>query len=189
MKLKILNNNKPFKKKLTISPLAWVFAALLALILMVISFRVDFNLIGEKVEVMEDASHVPEGTDPGPFNTNPPTSGTHYEEHFTSEFFDENIYDYPEGFLVHNLEHGYAIFWYNCDLLSLEKCEQLKSEIKGVMEKARMYKVIAYPWPSIETPVVITSWGRMLRMEKFDPDLAFRYVIKYRNQSPEPQGE
>ena len=57
------------------------------------------------------------------------------------------------------------------------------------MEKANMYKVIAYPWPKIDVPVVITSWGRMLSMEKFDPDLAFTYVKKYREKSPEPQGE
>ena len=65
----------------------------------------------------------------------------------------------------------------------------MNNEIRGVMEKAKMYKVIAYPWPKIDVPVVITSWGRMLRMEKLDPDLAYRYVSKYRNHSPEPQGE
>ena len=52
-----------------------------------------------------------------------------------------------------------------------------------------MYKVIAYPWPKIDVPVVITSWGRMLSMEKFDPELALTYVKKYREKSPEPQGE
>ena len=25
-----------------------------------------------------------------------------------------NLPQYPEGYLVHNLEHGYVIFWYNC---------------------------------------------------------------------------
>ena len=44
------------------------------------------------------------------------------QNHFSSKFFDENTYEFPEGYLVHNLEHGYAIFWYNCDLLSAEEC-------------------------------------------------------------------
>lgn len=189
MKSKIVNGKKTYKKKLKISPLVWAGTAFLALILLLISFNIDFNPVGVKVEVMPDRSHVPVGTDPGPFNTNPPSSGTHYEEHFTSEFFNENTYDYPEGYLIHNLEHGYAIFWYNCDLLSPEDCSQLKSEIRGVMEKAKMYKVIAYPWPKINVPVVITSWGRMLSMEKFDPELALTYVRQYREKSPEPRGD
>jgi len=177
------------KKQFKLSPLAYVGGAILALILIIGSFNIDFNPVGITVDVMPDLSHVPEGTDPGPYNTNPPSSGIHYAEHFTSEFFDENTYDYPEGYLVHNLEHGYAIFWYNCDLLSTEACALLKTEIKGVMEKANMYKVIAYPWSKIDVPVVITSWGRMLSMEKFNPELALTYVKKYREKSPEPQGE
>ena len=176
---------KPFK----LSAPAYIGGAFFAIILLVISFNIDFNPIGVRVDVMPDRSHVPEGTDPGPFNTNPPSSGTHYADHFSSEFFNENSFDFPEGYLIHNLEHGYAIFWYNCDLLSAEECSLLKGEILGVMEKANMYKVIAYPWPKIDVPVVITSWGRMLSMDKFDPELALTYVKKYREKSPEPQGE
>ncbi len=187
MKSKVKLNQR--KKPLVLSPLAYVGSALFTIILLVVIFNIDFNPAGVKVEVMPDRSHVPEGIDPGPYNTNPPTSGTHYANHFSSEFFENNIYEFPEGYLVHNLEHGYAIFWYNCEILSNEECSLLKSEILGVMQKANMYKVIAYPWPKIDVPVVITSWGRMLRMEKFDPEMALNYVKKYREKSPEPQGE
>lgn len=187
MGLKIQSKRR--RKTFKLSPLAFIGGVLIAIILLVILFNIDINPVGVSVDVMPDSSHVPEGTDPGPFNTNPPSSGTHYAEHFTSEFFNENSYEYPEGYLIHNLEHGYTIFWYNCELLSAEDCSLLKSEILGVMEKAKMYKVIAYPWPKIDMPVVITSWGRMLAMEKFDPELALTYVKKYREKSPEPQGE
>jgi hypothetical protein len=187
MKSKVNSNQR--KKTFKLSPLAYVGSALFAIILLMVSFNIDFNPVGVKVEVMPDRSHVPEGTDPGPYNTNPPTSGTHYATPFSSKFFDNNTYEFPEGYLVHNLEHGYAIFWYNCELLSNDECSQLKGEILGVMQKAKMYKVIAYPWPKIDVPVVITSWGRMLRMENFDPEIALSYVKKYREKSPEPQGE
>lgn len=187
MRSKIQPNRK--RKPFKLSAPAYVGGALFAIILLVISFNIDFNPVGMSVDVMLDRSHVPEGTDPGPFNTNPPSSGIHYADHFSSEFFDENTYEFPEGYLIHNLEHGYAIFWYNCELLSADDCSLLKGEILGVMEKANMYKVIAYPWPKIDVPVVITSWGRMLSMEKFDPELALTYVKKYREKSPEPQGD
>lgn len=187
--MKKINSVYKRKKSFKLSPPAYIGGALVALVLLLVAFNLDFNPVGVKVDVMPTRDHVPAGTDPGPYNTNPPSSGNHYAEHFSSEFFNEKKYNYPEGYLVHNLEHGYAIFWYNCDLLGPEECTQLKAEIKGVMEEAKMYKVIAYPWPKIDVPVVITSWGRMLSMEKFDSEMAFAYVSQYREKSPEPQGD
>jgi hypothetical protein len=171
------------------SPILYVAGALMLIIVLVVALSVDFNPIGEKVEVMPSSDHVPEGTDPGPYNSNPPSSGKHYDEHFTSEFFEENEYEFPEGFLVHNLEHGYVIFWYNCDLLDESGCTELKDQIQSVMTRVNMDKVIAYPWPKIDQPVVMTSWGRLLRFNEFDPQLAYQYARKYHNQAPEPGGD
>ena len=171
------------------SPIVYAAGALLVIIILVIAVSVDFNPIGEKVDVMPSRDHVAEGDDPGPFNSNPPTSGTHYPEHFSSEFFHENEYEFPEGFLVHNLEHGYVIFWYNCDLLDESGCAELKDQIQSVMTRVNMNKVIAYPWQKIDQPVVMTSWGRLLRFDEFDPQLAYRYARKYHNQAPEPWGD
>lgn len=172
-----------------ISPIIYALGAILLIIVLIVAVSVDFNPIGEKIEVMPSRDHVSEGTDPGPFNSNPPTSGTHYPEHFSPEFFNENDYEYPEGYLVHNLEHGYVVFWYNCELLDESGCAELKSQIQTVMTRANMDKVIAYPWSKIDQPVVMTSWGRLLRFDEFEPQLAFRYTRKYRNQAPEPWGD
>ncbi len=47
--------------------------------------------------------HVPEGTDPGPYNSNPPTSGPHYGQEYEAGFFDEQSPEsrvkYTEGYL------------------------------------------------------------------------------------------
>ena len=177
------------RRKKTVSPLVYAGGALLAIILLLVAIRIDFNPIGEKIEVMVNSSHVDEGTDPGPFNSNPPTSGTHYPEHYLSEFFNEKADVYPEGYLVHNLEHGYVIFWYNCEILSAEACGELKIQIQSVMDRVDMDKVIAHPWPAIDQPVVMTSWGRLLRFDQFDPELAYRFAKKYHNQAPEPWGD
>ena len=145
-------------------------------------------LPGEAVAVMPDSSHVPEGTDPGPYNTDPPTSGRHYEVTFNAGFYNPGDVQspHPAGHLVHNLEHGYVIFWYNCSLLSEQECIELKDQIRGVMDAENNLKVIAYPWESTDVPVVMTSWGRMLRFEEFDPRLARDFVQQNRNKAPEP---
>ncbi len=144
----------------------------------------------EAVPEMPEVVHVAEGTDPGPYNSNPPTSGKHYSVQSFAGFNDagdlDSFGDFPAGYLLHSLEHGYVIFWYNCDVLSAAECEDMKDEIERVMGRVGDFKVIAFPWTSIEEPVVMTSWGRMLRFDEFDADIAEQYVRNFRNQAPEP---
>jgi hypothetical protein len=150
------------------------------------NFRAE---IGEAVPELP-AEHVNEGEDPGPYNTNPPTSGTHYAADLDAGFYDmgdiANLGPFPEGYLVHNLEHGYVIFWYNCEILDESACSQLKTDIQDVIKRERNIKVIGFPWPSIDVPVVMTSWARSLSFDTFDPGLARQFVRTYRNQAPEP---
>jgi len=148
---------------------------------------VDGSDLGESVLVMADSGHVEDGTDPGPFNSDPPTSGRHYDASTEAGFYDSDPFpSYPEGYLVHSLEHGYVIFWYNCDLLSAPDCDDLKAQIKDVMQGEANFKVIAFPWASIDVPVVMTSWGKLFKMETFDPEQATAFVQANRNHAPEP---
>ncbi len=142
------------------------------------------------VEEMESRAHVADGTDPGPYNSDPPTSGQMYSSPAAAGFNDvgsvDSFGEFPAGPIMHSQEHGYVIFWYNCDVVSEAECEDLKDEIEQVMGRVGNFKVIGFPWPSIEEPVVMTSWGRMLRFDEFDADLAEQYVKNFRNQAPEP---
>jgi len=145
--------------------------------------------VGEAVAILP-ADHVETGTDPGPYNSDPPTSGRHYPVEYNAGFYDETSTeagdDHPEGYLVHNLEHGYVIFWYNCTLVDAAGCATLKSQIKQVMSAFNDFKVIAFPRASIDVPLVMTSWGRIQRFETFDSDLATSFVRGNQNKAPEP---
>ena len=94
--------------------------------------------------------------------------------------------DYPEGYLVHNLEHGYVIFWYNCDLLDDNSCSVLKTQIQSVITAFNDIKLIAFPWESLDVPVAMTSWGQLQEFEVFNEDLAETFVDRNRNRAPEP---
>lgn len=146
---------------------------------------------GESIPIMENAeAHVPADQDPGLYNSDPPTSGPHYAEEYDAGFYDESSPEaqapYPEGYLGHNLEHGYVIYWYNCNLLDENQCATLKSQIKDSMAENGGVKLIAFPWESIEVPVVLTSWGQMLRMDEFDAGQAKNFISANRNHAPEP---
>lgn len=150
--------------------------------------------VGEVVKVSPDyVDHIEVGTDPGPFPSNPPAGGSHYPNEFDAGFYNENSAEaqlpYPEGYIGHNLEHGYVVFWYNCDALTDGNCETLKASIQAVMDDFGGVKLIAFPWPSLDVPVAMTSWGRLQRFESFDPQLATAFVEANRNQSPEPNAQ
>lgn len=141
---------------------------------------------GEAVPIMTSSPHVPTDSDPGQYNSDPPTSGLHYANELEAGFYDENIYTYPAGYLVHNLEHGYVIFSYNCDLLEEAACSDLKSQIRTVMNELGGTKMIAYPWPSLDVPLAMTSWGRLQRFETFDAEQAKAFYRANLNKAPEP---
>lgn len=141
--------------------------------------------IGEEIPIMT-SPHIPPDSDPGEYNSDPPTSGPHYSNEAQAGFYDANSYQYPAGYLVHNLEHGYIIYWYNCGLLDEAACSDLKSQIKSVMDEFNNVKVIAYPWDSLDVPVAMTSWGRLEKMETFNAAQARAFYRSNLNRSPEP---
>lgn len=49
------------------------------------------------------------------YKFNPPTSGNHYPSWISKGFYDEPR---PDGNLVHSIEHGYIIIWYDCEVKS-----------------------------------------------------------------------
>jgi hypothetical protein len=180
------------KRKKIISTLIWGGLGIaLAAVLGFIIWTAVRPAAGEDVPVMANAGdHVAEGQDPGPFNSDPPTSGRHYGNEYEAGFYEESDseaqFEYPEGFLIHNLEHGYAIFWYNCNLLDDSGCSELKNQIKSVIDEFNGVKVIGFPRATIDSPVVATTWGRMQRFNTFDENLAVNFVRSNRGRAPEP---
>lgn len=174
------------------SNLMWGVLAILALgIVGVFVWQGARPATGEEVEIPANyVDHIEEGADPGPYPSNPPAGGRHYASTFDAGFYDEDSPQaqvaYPDGYIGHNLEHGYVVFWYNCASVSDSECNTLKSEIKGVMDDFDGVKLIAFPWPSLDIPVAMTSWGRIQRFESFDPNTAAAFIRANRNKSPEP---
>lgn len=148
-------------------------------------------LAGETILHLEDATaHIPEGEDPGPFSSNPPTSGRHYGIPLAAGFYEEGDsitqVPYPEGYLLHNLEHGYIIFWYNCEIVDKSDCTELKSRIRTTIDDFQEYKLIGFPWPDMDFPLAMASWGQMQIFSGFDESAAKEFIQTNRNQAPEP---
>lgn len=138
-------------------------------------------------------NHVPTDQPPGPYNSDPPTNGAHYPSTLPARFYNESdlasLPSHPEGYLVHNLEHGYVIFWYNCQADPAIDCNTLKQQIQSVMNEYGGTKLIAFPWKTLDVPVAMTSWGRLLKLKSVDLDIMRQFVRSNRYQAPEPTGE
>lgn len=145
---------------------------------------------GEVVSIPANyETHIEQGSPPGPYPSDPPAGGVHYASELDAKFYQEadlaSLPVYPEGSLVHNLEHGYVIFWYNCMLLDEAGCMQLRDSIQQVMDEFDGVKLIAFPWKSLKEPVAMTSWGRLQRFEIFSPTQANTFIKTNRNKAPE----
>ena len=187
------------RRKSAISPWVWIGALALVLIVGLVYIAMRPAPTAPTLADVENIQipsgyqvHIDEGQPLEPYPSNPPAGGRHYPSSFPAKFYTEadlaTLPKPPEGHLVHSLEHGYVIFWYNCNVLDAAGCTNLKQQIQQVMDKAGNSKVIAFPWTTIAEPVVVTSWGHLLRFKQFDVDTAYEYVREYRGQSPEPSG-
>ena len=114
--------------------------------------RLSKPLLGKEVSVT--AGHVPVGTKVN-YNSNPPAGGQHYDQTAHAGFYDKAPAD---GFLVHSLEHGAVILWYKLDLPK-DQVEKLKNIFNQTSGKA-----IMTPRNNLDVPVVLTSWGRLLKL-------------------------
>ncbi len=133
--------------------------------------------------------HVQPGESHEPYNSDPPTSGPHYAQAARAGFYTEAP---PDELLVHNLEHGYVIIWYNCSNLTPEACEQLQADIEAAMQKAgdspvtHTPKLIAVPRPAMDAQLALTTWGRLDKFDAFDEERILNFIHAFRDKAPEP---
>ena len=143
--------------------------------------------VGEAVPI-EPGKHIPEGVPPT-YASEPPSSGEHYPSSLQPGFYDEDARQqmlFPEGYLTHNLEHGYILFWYDCSQLDAAACERLKADLQAFLQARPERKLIAFPAAGLEAPLVLTSWGRRLALTEADSAVLEAFVVANYNRAPEP---
>ena len=129
-------------------------------------------------------THIDVGASHPAYNSNPPTSGWHYEEWESKGVYKEQQSD--EG-LVHNLEHGYIWISYRPDA-NPEIIKQLEN-FYGFSKK-----IIVEPRKENDKTIALASWNWL---DKFDPESSEKlndvelkrigdFIDAYINKGPEP---
>lgn len=129
----------------------------------------------------EGNDHVASGTDID-YNTIPPTSGPHYDRPASAGYYTETP---PLGDLVHSLEHGAVVIYYDPARTSPAANESLR---KFTQEHTGTWKsVIVAPNPreNPESAYVLTAWRHMLRMDSYDKRTVRAFLAEYLGRGPE----
>ncbi|MDP2695809.1 MAG: DUF3105 domain-containing protein [bacterium] len=132
-------------------------------------FSQAFSIIGD--------DHIAAGSQLPEYNSNPPTSGSHYGQTARSGFRDEEISDQN---IIHNLEHGDIWIAYH---------PSIDDEIKEELKQFAAAKVIITPREANETAIAIAAWGRLdtfnIENDTLPIERITDFIRRYTNQGPE----
>lgn len=184
----------------------WIIGGVI-IILIVISFLVwlfvesSKPLPGTKIADL-GRGHVQIGTQVD-YNSNPPTTGKHYEDWIRAGVYDEEKDDRN---LVHSLEHGYVIMHYRCNLGNQstqaeasksaeasfsgqldtkEACDERKNQLAKIYESKGKHKLIVVPRPNLDTNFALTAWTYLDKFNDFDASRIEKFIDTHLDMGPE----
>jgi len=142
----------------------------------------DFS---QPVEII-GRDHIAYGVKFNNYNSNPPTSGPHYEDPAPVKFYDQEL---PDEQLVHNLEHGDVWISYKPDI---------PPAIIEILKDFAGGKVIVTKRFKNDTDIALAAWGRLdkfnLENNNFNKDNLNQikqrikdFILRYENKGPEKE--
>lgn len=120
---------------------------------------------------------------PVEYRTMPPVSGPHFPDPTVPGFYTTRP---AFGYLVHSLEHGSAVIYYDPARLSPGMETSLRAFIKANSDAE--VGVIAVPGADFNYPVVLTAWDKMLKLDRYDPLVVRAFLAEYLGRGPESPG-
>jgi hypothetical protein len=119
----------------------------------------------------EGAAHVPQTTVPS-YKSVPATSGPHWNlgDGIAPLFWGAYTSPVQEPAVVHNLEHGGIVIWYQTSATQ-EDIDKL-TQFTDQAQNATNYKVILSPWNGQDFghPIAVTAWHWLLYLDTADID-------------------
>src|SRR5215208_515639 len=114
------------------------------------------------------------------YKTNPPTSGNHFEVPAADGAYKVAPELEP---LVHSLEHGRVIFWYQP-----KASPQLQGQLKALFDEDPYHTILAPNGRDMPAQVAASSWTRSITCERVNDntwDALRLFRDRYRDQAPE----
>lgn len=175
---------------------AVTFALLIALVIYM-NIRSQQPVAGEEKFAAQGSFHMEDGSvSPVAYNSIPPTSGPHY-----SNLAAWQSYSTPQRYevLLHNLEDGGVIVYYQCADACPETVQQLGEIVDPYRRAGR--KVILTPnqpgWQvnnsqplhqDMGAPIAVVTWQRLLKLNTVDGQKIRAFIDRYEGIDHHGQG-
>ncbi|CAN5630655.1 DUF3105 domain-containing protein [soil metagenome] len=110
------------------------------------------------------------------YDSTPPVHGAHAPQPGACGVHAEAI---PDENQVHSLEHGAVGIQYRPDVdpQDIEKIEDIARSFDA--------SVFSAPYPGMATPIAVSSWGELMRLETLDTGAINDYIAQFRGEGPE----
>lgn len=112
----------------------------------------------------------------------PPVGGPHLSRSVPAGYYTNQQ---SLGALVHSLEHGGVIVYYDPSAITPDARKSLRQFVSA--QSGQMRPVIAVPNPRDDprSAYVLTAWGQRLRMDSYDPLVVRAFMAQYLGRGPE----
>ena len=117
------------------------------------------DTIGEP-QAMDGQTHIATRSPGGPYSSTPAASGPHWDTPA-----NWGVYQTPQAQeqVIHNLEHGGIVIWYQADQVTADQIAALETYTRSWNGTER-YKVLVSPWSGSDFghPIAFVAWTLLL---------------------------
>jgi hypothetical protein len=130
-------------------------------------------LPGQQVRILDFPHISQKAAADAVYNSNPATSGPHYGAAVAPGIYRSHL---PDGQTVHALEHGRVVIHYlpNTPPEIIEKLESIG--------KRYAHDTVVHPNPNLDSPIALTTWGRISKLDSFDEQRIVSFVDQLRGR-------
>jgi hypothetical protein len=135
---------------------------------------------------MDGRTHIDEGTQGGPYSSTPAASGPHWPQPIAWGVYPDPI---PQEPVIHNLEHGGIVIWYQADQVSPTDVADL-AEYTRRWNATERYKVLMAPWAGEDfgAPMAMVAWTWLLYLDELETGTMDQFIDQHYGDAPEPAG-
>lgn len=111
------------------------------------------------------------------------TSGNHDQQPLPWQVYSQEV---PDANAIHNLEHGGIYISYKPDLPA-DQVAKIKSLFSKPYSRKNFspIKAIVAPRAANSAPIVMSSWTRSMKLDKYDEEKMVDYYLRNHGQAPE----
>lgn len=146
------------------------------------------SVAGEETLMSQGNLHIDMGArSPIPYNSIPPTSGSHYPNIVAWQIYDEPIrYEH----LVHNMEDAGVIIYYQCVEPCPDLIAQLSEFVQPLIDNGRHIVMVPNQpgWTvgdesdlhqDMGSSIAVTAWQKLLKLDEFDASRINDFIQAY----------